>query len=135
MSDLLRLFQTLNDGQLAQRIQGACVKYAHQLDGQDNIDPIDTEFARLVLADPFRMWHDQQLEAAANPTILANVVVREGGETVDSTAVPDMDIEYLVQSTWHKIAAKHVVLPEPEPVPEIIEDEVEGDEIPGDGEG
>lgn len=128
MSELLRLFQTLNDGHLAQRIQGACVKYAHQLDGQDDIDPLDAGFARLVLSNPFRMWHEQQLEAAANPTILANVIVREGGETVDSTAVPDTDIEYLVQSTWRKVAVKLVTLPEPEsqsepePEPTPVED-------------
>lgn len=129
MSELLRLFQTLNDGQLAQRIQGACVKYAHELDGQDDVDPLDAGFARLVLSNPFRMWHEQQLEAAANPAILANVVVQPGGETVDSTAVPDTDIEFVVQSTWHKVAAKHVTLPEPEPEPEPEPTPVEsGDE-------
>lgn len=135
MSDLLKHYMALEDGDLAKRIQGAALKYAHYLQGQPDPDPVDAGFAELILAEPFRTWLDQQIEVISNATVLANISVAPDGQRAFSQAVPDTDIIYVVESTWHKVAAKHVVLPEPEPVPEIIEGEDEGDEIPGGGEG
>ena len=131
MSDLLKHYMALEDGDLAKRIQGAALKYAHYLQGQPSPDPLDAGFAELILAEPFRTWLDQQIEVISNATVLANISVAPDGQRAFSQAVPDSDIIYVVESTWRKVAAKHVVIPEPEIIPEPapVEDGVgDGDE-------
>lgn len=118
MSDLLKHYMALEDGELAKRVQGAALRFAHYLKGIPDADPLDREFADVVLAEPFRTWLDQQIEVVANATVLNQITVAPDGQRVYTSAVSDQDIIYVVESTWNRVAANHVSLPEPDPEPE-----------------
>lgn len=110
MSDLLKMYKALQDEELGQRIQGAAVKYAHYLSGIGD-EGSNKAFALIVLDEPFRKWQDMHIEVAANTTIMEQIVRQHDG-TFYSGNVKDSDIEYVVETTWQKIAAKYAPQPD-----------------------
>lgn len=107
MSDLLKMYKTLEDVELGQRVQGAVVKKAHHEAASEGATEQSRAFAALVLSEPFRRWEAFHLEAAANGSVLSSVVLSRDRATAYTHDVPDSDIEWVVGHTWPKIAARN----------------------------
>lgn len=112
MSELLKMYKALENEELAQRVQGAMVKYAHYLSGLPNQESIESQFARIVLAEPFRKWLDMHLEVVANATVLEGITLDPNKTTAYGNYVKDSDISYVVETTWRRVASKYVSEPE-----------------------
>lgn len=105
MSDLLKMHNALRDETLRQRVQGAVVRYAHYLSGQDGAPAEAAALARQVLAAPLSQIERFVIEVVGNASVLEKIIIGPDGRTTYAQGVPDQDITYVVETAWPRIAA------------------------------
>lgn len=106
MSDLLKMHNALQDHTLRQRVQGAVVKYAHYLSGQDGAPAEVAALARRVLASPLSQIEAFVIEVVGNSSVLEKIIIGPDGVTTYAQGVPDQDITYVVETAWARIAQR-----------------------------
>lgn len=106
MSELLKMYNALEDTTLRQRVQGAVVKYAHYLTSQGGDSSPSLSLARRVIASPMSQIQDFVIEVVGNATVLNQIVLGPDGRTPYAQGVPDQDITYVVESTWDAVAQR-----------------------------
>lgn len=103
-----RLYRMYNDGEFRGTVDAAALFAANGI--RYEADTVPNHEARVALADVIlgeetpdrrRAIERFSLEAALNPTILTAAYP---GGSLDVSAIPDSDLDYVVAATWDDIA-------------------------------
>lgn len=118
-SELLKMYRAMEEAELAQRVQGAAVKYALYLQASEEGDTPRAAFAEYVLDAPTRQIPEMLLQVVTNGTVLSAISMNYDG-TTSSGNVTDTDISYVVEQTWltvwERVNPSPPVDPEGDPV-------------------
>lgn len=104
MSNLLKMNLALSNPTLKQRVQAALVNLAQQ---QKDATDQHGAFARIILAEITREWHDFILAVAANQDIQNTLVLSDDRSFVVTTLVEDEQIVTVVEATYWEVSKKY----------------------------
>ncbi|WP_146004309.1 hypothetical protein [Brevibacterium luteolum] len=92
----------MDDQEFRWRVMGACIQHAAGYKSMSD-DGADRRYALRVLSQPHVVDQMMLCIVASNPQIAALITVGADG-TVDTTGVPDNDIEFVVAQAWADVA-------------------------------
>lgn len=99
--DLLKYTRARDDRNFIWRIAGAMVVKAQEIEEWD-LSPESRQLVTNVIDNPMEVVPAMVNHVSTNPTIAANVSVNDGA--VDTSAVPDSDILFVVGDKWDRVA-------------------------------
>lgn len=102
---LINTIRAIEDPRFVWRIKGALLTKAVTLIDDD--DPETERFARSIVRNPLGDASFAVALVAANPAVSALVTV-DNFNTVNTEAVPDSDIEYVVSSNWDALQEEFI---------------------------
>lgn len=101
MSDLLKFARARDDQNLIWRISAAMMVRAQETEFWD-LDTNSRQLVNWVLDNPMVSLPDMVNHVTTNTSIAANVNV-DGG-IIDTSGVPDADIQFVVNDKWQRVA-------------------------------
>lgn len=104
MSNLLKMNLALSNRTLKKRVQAALVNLAQQ---QKDATDQHGAFARIILTEITREWHDFILAVAANQDIQNALVLSDDRSFVVTTLVEDAQIVAVVEATYWETSKKY----------------------------
>jgi hypothetical protein len=102
MSNLLKFARLRDDREFVWRVAAAMSIRAQEIEAWD-LDANQRALVEWVLNNPLTTPYAMLNQLAINPGILAQVSMEAG--VIDASAVPDDDIQYVVNDRWITVAA------------------------------
>ena len=101
-SQLLKFARVRDDQEFKWRIGAAMTLKAQALENDGNVSAASRLLINWVLDNPLQVPFPMLAQVITNGTVAGNVSIADN--VINTSAVPDGDIEYVVGATWDTVA-------------------------------